>query len=98
MREAEQQNQVHKGKEQFWSLLLVAVNILVTSIITVVIMEVEDDTLGILECQIHLDTLGKTEAFRWWFKNLDRVQYIIGHSCISSKYDVVFTVIASRRQ
>ena len=29
--------------------------------------------------EIHLDTLGKTEAFRWWFKNLDRVDYIIGN-------------------
>ena len=84
VRETNQKNQVHKGKEQFWSLLMVAANIAVTAIITVFAMEVGEDTLGgpskdlasLLECSTN--TVGKTGALRWWFKNLDRVQYSLG--------------------
>ena len=94
VREANQKNQVHKGREQFWSLLLVAVNIAVTAFITVVVMEVGEDTLGpskdlasLLKCPTLL-VAGpgrKTGTLRWWFKNFDRVDYIIGNrdtSCL----------------
>ena len=80
VREKNQKNQVHKGREQFWSLLLVAVNIAVTAFITVVVMEVGEDTLGPykrLECRA-THFVGKTGKVRWWFKNLDQVQYILG--------------------
>ena len=80
MREKNQKNQVHKGREQFWSLVLVAVNIAVTAFITVVVMEVGEDTLGPyqrLECQA-THFVGKTDKVRWWFKNLDQVKYILG--------------------
>ena len=89
VREANQKNQVHKGREQFWSLLCVAVNIAVTAFITIVVMEVGEDTLGpsrdlasLLGCEVPAG-MGKTETLRYWFKNLDRVQYILGNMDIS---------------
>ena len=103
MREANQKNQVHKGREQFWSLLIVAVNIAVTAFITVVVMEVGEDTLGpsrdlasLLGCTVPAG-LGKTETLRYWFKNLDRVQYILGikYTNFIPKTVVVFPTIAS---
>ena len=86
MREANQKDQVHKGREQFWSLFLVAVNIAVTAFVTVVVMEVGEDTLGpsrnlasLLECVTTTSHEGKTELLRYWFKNLDQAQYILGN-------------------
>ena len=85
VREANQRNQVHKGREQFWSLLLVAANIAVTAFVTVVVMEVGEDTLGqsrelvsLFKCLRNFHEPGKTDAIHRWFKSLDQVQYILG--------------------
>ena len=96
VREANERNQVHKGREQFWSLFLVAVNIAVTAFVTVVLMEVGEDTLGpskdlasLLGCPTRLAETGpgwKTGTLRWWFKNLDRVDYIIGNRDVHFRY------------
>ena len=65
---------MHKGREQFWSLLLVAINITVTAVVTLAVMEIGEDTLR--SPTDHCSD--ESGIVRWWFQNLDRYQYIIG--------------------
>ena len=72
---------MHKGREQFWSLLLIAINITVTAAITLAMMDYSEETLqastdvaNTLNCYDD----GNTGILRLWFQNLDRYQYIIG--------------------
>ena len=60
-----------------WSLLLVAINIIVTTVITLATMEIGEDALrspndlaNLLHCS--------SGDLRWWFQNLNRYKYIIG--------------------
>ena len=72
-------NQVHKGREQFWSLLLVAINITVTAVITLAVMEIGEDT-DVARSTLHCLAGGRTGSLRWWFQYLDRYQYVIGNT------------------
>ena len=72
---------MNKGREQFWSLLLVAINIIVTSMITLATMEIGEDTLrstADLANLLHCSLNGNKDTLRRWFQNLDRYQYVIG--------------------
>ena len=71
---------MHKGREQFWSLLLVAINIVVTSVITLAMMEVGEDAPTEIGNLLRCSSGGKTGTLRWWFQNLDRYQYIVGNT------------------
>ena len=74
---------MNKGREQFWSLLLVAINIIVTSMITLATMEIGEDTLrstADLANLLHCSLNGNKDTLRRWFKNLDRYQYVIGNT------------------
>ena len=79
-------NQVHKGREQFWSLFLVAANITVTAVFTLAMMEAggEDPVLrsstDVASSPLLCSGGNKTGSLRWWFQNLDRYQYIIGNT------------------
>ena len=68
---------MHKGREQFWSLLLVAINIVVTAVITLATMEIGEDMLRSPTDIAHLLHCSSGNL-RWWFQNLNRYQYIIG--------------------
>ena len=72
-------DQVHKGREQFWSLLLVAINITVTAVINLAVMEIGEDT-DVAKSLLNCSAGGKSGSLRWWFQNLDRYQYIIGNT------------------
>ena len=77
------ETQVHKGREQFWSLLLVAINIITNNIITMAMMEIGEDALRSptdLANLLHCSSGGKAGTLRWWFQNLDRYQYVIGNT------------------
>ena len=83
VREANQKNQVHKGREQFWSLIMVAVNIAVTAFVTIIVMEVDENATGpsknlvtLLKCDNPLNS--KTERLREWFDTLDQQKYLLG--------------------
>ena len=76
---------MHKGREQFWSLLLVAANITVTAVFTLAMMEIGGEDTAVLRSTTDVASSilpcsddGKTGTLRWWFQNLDRYQYIIG--------------------
>ena len=71
---------VTQGREQFWSLLLVAINIVVTSVITLAMMEVGEDAPTEIGNLLRCSSGGKTGTLRWWFQNLDRYQYIVGNT------------------
>ena len=72
-------DQVHKGREQFWSLVLVAINIAVTAVITLAVMEIGKDT-KVAKSLLNCSAGGRIGSLRWWFQNLDRYQYIIGNT------------------
>ena len=72
---------MHKGREQFWSLLLIGINITVTSAITLAMMEISEDPLQAstdVANTLNCSDEGNTGILRLWFQNLDRYQYIIG--------------------
>ena len=89
VREANQKNQVHKGREQFWCLIMVAVNIAVTAFVTIIVMEVDENATGpsknlvtLLKCDNPLNS--KTERLREWFDTLDQQKYLLGDSRASN--------------
>ena len=71
---------MHKGREQFWSLLLIAINIIVVSVITLAMMEIGEDAPTDIGNLLRCSSGGKTGTLRWWFQNLDRYQYIVGNA------------------
>ena len=88
VREANQKNQVHKGREQFWCLIIVAVNIAVTAFVTIIVMEVDENATGpsknlitLLKCDNPLNS--KTERLREWFDTLDQQMYFLGEGNIN---------------
>ena len=75
--------QVHKGREQFWSLFFVGINIIATCVITLAMMEIGEDALRSptdLASLLHCSYEGKTGFVRWWFHHLDRYQFSIGNT------------------
>ena len=82
---------MHKGREQFWSLLLVAINIIVTAVTTLATMEIGEDMLRSPTDIAHLLHCSSGNL-RWWFQNLNRYQYIIGDTDEKLTHDLEFTV------
>ena len=84
------ETQVHKGREQFWSLLLVAINILVTAVITLAMMEIGENVPTDIGNLLRCSPGREKSTLRWWFHSIDRYQYIIGKGRLQKKNGIMW--------